>query len=82
MPGQGRLVITAQGTPNSGVRIVIRDNGAGFDLKTHDAASRVGLSNVTKRLELAYPGSSFLIDSAPGQGCTVEIVLKTQGARL
>jgi len=65
-----------------GVRIVIRDNGAGFDLAAHDPASRVGLSNVTKRLELAYPSSSFHIASAPGRGCTVEMFLRVEGGRL
>lgn len=82
LPGQGRLDISARVVPENAVLIIIHDNGAGFDLKTHDPRTRVGLSNVTKRLELAYPGSRFRIDSLPGQGCTVEIVIHTEGGRL
>ena len=81
-PGQGHLSIVAGQGAQQSVHIAIRDNGAGFDLKSHDLAARVGLSNVTKRLELAYPGSRFTIDSAVGQGCLVEIGIQTSGGRL
>ncbi len=81
MPGGGRLEISARELPGRAVLIVVSDNGAGFDLTTHDPASRVGLSNVTKRLELAFPGSTFTIDSTPGQGCRIELRIPVPGAR-
>lgn len=79
-PEAGRVELKAErGT--SGVRIVVQDNGAGFDPQRHDPTTRVGLLNVTRRLELAYPGSGFRIDSAPGRGCTVQIDIQTPGGR-
>ncbi len=78
----GHLSISAVSGEQQSVHVVIRDNGEGFDPATRDATKRIGLSNVIKRLELAYPGSVFRIDSAPGQGCTVDILIKSEGGRL
>jgi len=74
----GLLTIAARPAPG-GVAVWVEDNGAGFDLAAHDPSRRVGLSNVTKRLELAYPGSDFHIVSAPGQGCRVDLLILTPG---
>jgi two-component system sensor histidine kinase YesM len=81
MARNGLLEIDASGDPAVGVRVSIADNGAGFDPATRDATSRIGLSNVIKRLELAYPGSVFAIRSAPGQGCRVEIEIRPPGGQ-
>lgn len=76
----GRLTITA--APADGeVRIVVEDNGIGFAPSAQEVSTRVGLLNVTRRLELAYPGSGFGIDSAPGRGCRVELGIRLGGIR-
>lgn len=74
----GRLTITAAPVGRA-VRIVIEDNGAGFDPAEKDLSVRVGLLNVSRRLEMSYPGSGFTIDSAPGQGCRIEILVRSSG---
>jgi signal transduction histidine kinase len=80
-PAPGRVELTAERI-GSEVRITVRDNGAGFDPALHDPSARVGLLNVTRRLELSYPGSKFRIESAPGKGCLVEIAIDPEGSRL
>lgn len=77
--GKGTLTIAAQGAAGDDVELVIEDNGVGFDTATRDAVNGIGLANVRKRMELAYPGSTFSIDSAPGQGCRVRVRLRRQG---
>lgn len=54
---------------NNYVVLVIKDNGLGFDMKKTNYG--VGLSGITERVKF-YDGKS-LIQSAPGQGCLLEV---------
>lgn len=81
-PEPGLLEISATSDPVAGVSIRIHDNGAGFDPSIPPLSPRIGLTNVSKRLELAYPGSTFHIGSAPGKGCTVSIQIQAEACRI
>ena len=63
------------------LRIVISDDGAGFDMGGIESGS-VGLSNVVKRLELFNAESVFKIESNPGAGCRCEITLPLEADSL
>jgi two-component system sensor histidine kinase DegS len=51
------------------VRIIVRDNGKGFDTTQMDQYSGRGLSTLQQRIKLA--GGEIEIESQPGKGCTV-----------
>lgn len=53
--------------------ISIQDDGAGFNMEEQEGRQSVGLSNVQVRLKMAYPGSTFTIQSQVGQGTYVII---------
>jgi signal transduction histidine kinase len=56
-----------------GVAVRIRDDGAGFDLHSPDAApeaGHIGLMSMRERAEAA--GGRFALTSEPGEGTTVE----------
>jgi two-component system sensor histidine kinase UhpB len=55
-------------TWTTGCRVIIRDDGKGFD--TTKVKSGIGLKNIRSRLEL-FKGSVKII-SAPGQGCELQ----------
>lgn len=65
------------------VRAEVRDDGAGFDVK--QALSRkpqeqgLGLANIRERLE--HLGGSMQIDSAPGQGTRIQLMIPTTRAK-
>jgi len=68
-------LITLELIQNDAIDIIIRDNGRGFDTKKLESASHgAGISSIKNRLSL-YNGS-FNINSAPGQGTTINIKLK------
>jgi signal transduction histidine kinase len=57
-----------------GVLIKISDDGKGFDIKTHNATKRrdgFGLIGMNERVRLL--GGTFEIDSAIGEGTTIEV---------
>lgn len=58
------------------VRIVIRDDGAGFDVNqpAEDDREHVGIQNVRTRLMNMCDGR-LVINSTPGEGTRVEIML-------
>lgn len=57
----------------TGHRIVIRDNGQGFDVeKTNEAAGHIGIRNVRERIERLC-GGTLKIESRIGEGTTVMI---------
>ncbi len=61
----GGLVRLEAGLVAGGLRILVRDTGAGFSTSTGGAG--VGLKNVAQRLKLAYgSGTELRIESAPG----------------
>lgn len=69
-----------------GMRLEIRDDGAGFDVQTlqqPDARKKrlsgIGMANVRQRLQLAYGARAWMqVQSAPGQGTTVTMWLPDQ----
>ncbi|MFL5737724.1 MAG: PAS domain-containing protein [Actinomycetota bacterium] len=68
------VVVTLSGS-DAGLSVRITDDGVGFDRAQPDVAEpgHLGLSTMRERAELA--GGSFVIDSAPGSGTTVEFRL-------
>ncbi|HET7571128.1 MAG TPA: GAF domain-containing sensor histidine kinase [Gaiellaceae bacterium] len=56
------------------VRVVVRDDGAGFD--TSDAGSGFGFVGMRERVELL--GGTLRIESAPGSGTTIAAVLPSR----
>ena len=60
---------------NSGIRLVVADNGAGFDLdrvlSLNSQQRGIGLASMRERAELT--GGDFHIDSAPGRGTQIRI---------
>ena len=53
--------------------MLIRDNGKGFDVNEHSECN--GLKNMKKRAEEI--GAKLLIESGPGLGTTIQLLLKT-----
>ncbi len=63
-------------TKSGGTRLTITDDGIGFDpsaTKSHAPGAGVGLSSMAERATKL--GATLKIRSAPGKGCTVEIVV-------
>ncbi|MBI9106722.1 MAG: histidine kinase [Spirochaetales bacterium] len=56
-----------------GADIVVSDNGAGFETGDLDKKANIGLSNVRQRVQIAFPDSSFLIESSPDSGTRIEL---------
>jgi PAS domain S-box-containing protein len=69
-----RVVVNLSGS-DSGLSVRITDDGDGFDRSRAELAEpgHLGLSTMRERAELA--GGSFVIESAPGSGTTVEFRL-------
>ncbi|MEO5563444.1 MAG: ATP-binding protein, partial [Chitinophagaceae bacterium] len=59
----------------SNLKMKIWDNGVGFN--RNNVKSGIGLANMKRRTEL-FSGS-FLIDSSPGNGCTVLVDIPLEG---
>ncbi len=74
MDGVGHIAVSVR-VAGDALEIAVADNGVGFDPAR---AKGVGLSNVEKRIQLYYGADSVLeITSAPGEGATVVLKLKT-----
>lgn len=54
-------------------RIVIDDNGCGFDVESLSPQEGLGLTNVRERLRLAFPGATFSITSRVERGTEIRI---------
>ena len=76
---QGIVRVTAQRT-EGGHRIVIRDNGVGFDVNAPELrdGTHVGLKNVRERIEKMC-GGSMTVESQIGAGTTVTILIPEKG---
>jgi two-component system, LytTR family, sensor kinase len=58
------------------LRITVRDDGPGFDPARPATGTGVGLRNTRARLQRLYgAGHEFVVRSAPGEGCTVTVIL-------
>lgn len=90
---KGEIFISIQ-EQGGWIRILIKDNGAGMDRKTLDKVLRfektkgagfthsIGISNINERLKLIYKEEySLRIDSNPGEGITVELMLPMEFGR-
>ncbi|MDC7246518.1 MAG: sensor histidine kinase [Sphaerochaetaceae bacterium] len=78
--GEWLIEVTAQRIGGD-IHIVVKDNGIGFDVHKikPDSSSHVGIGNVRSRLALRYKDRSHLkIESEPGKGTTVTIIIKEQ----
>jgi sensor histidine kinase YesM len=58
--------------------ITVQDNGPGFDPET--VASHIGLRNVRERLGLICPHARLVVDSSPGAGTRITMLLDANGA--
>ena len=69
-----RVAVSLSGS-ESGLTVRVADDGVGFDRARSEVAEpgHLGLSTMRERAELA--GGSFVIDTAPGSGTTVEFRL-------
>ena len=54
------------------VKLVIRDNGKGFDIKEPRSIEHIGL--LSMRDSVAYLGGKFTIESEPGKGTVIEVI--------
>jgi signal transduction histidine kinase len=73
--GTGKAGVTAD-EEDGYVRVVVEDDGAGFDLATLEKASGLGLPSVRDRLELV--GGRLEVASAVGRGTRVTITVPIQ----
>jgi LytS/YehU family sensor histidine kinase len=84
--GPGRLRVSAKtihknGT--SGVGILVVDNGVGFSRGEHPDDGHIGLRNVRERLLMAFPRSSLMVDSQPGEGTRITMdIVEDRASRL
>ncbi|MBP6815547.1 MAG: PAS domain-containing protein [Thermomonas sp.] len=65
---------------DGGFRVVIEDNGAGFDPALRRQAASLGLSSMRERARLA--GLGLEIDSAPGRGTRIAVTCAGQRGSL
>jgi signal transduction histidine kinase len=61
-------------------RLVVEDNGRGFDTRTTPAPDSFGLAGIRERA--AACGGSVVVDAAPGRGTRIDIALPAHGARI
>jgi PAS domain S-box-containing protein len=60
--------VEVTGAPEE-LSLIVRDNGAGFDVQESKAAAGLGLVSMRERMHLI--GGEFVIDSAPGAGTCI-----------
>ena len=53
--------------------LTLKDDGSGFSAETLENKSGSGLRNIENRVALI--GGTAIIDSSPGKGCTIKVVL-------
>ena len=72
----GHIIISTSKV-DKGYKIVIEDDGIGFDMNMppkEDGRSHVGMTNVQERLKQMC-NASTTIESSPGNGCRTEIII-------
>jgi len=71
---QASTVIIELNKENEQISLLVKDDGKGFDPRVR--RNGVGISNIISRAEL-YNGK-VEIDSAPGKGCRLEVILNSK----
>ena len=61
------------------LRLMVADDGVGFDAASHDLESSHGLRRLAERA--AFLGGSLHVTSAPGQGASVQVTMPLAPAR-
>lgn len=56
--------------------ITIEDDGVGFDLENSE--KHIGIDNVRNRLLLLHPQNEMNIETAPGEGTVITLLLRTE----
>lgn len=79
--GGGTVTITSYDDAKSYI-ITVADDGVGFDpsAKLNDERQHIGTENVRKRLESMVDGS-MKIETAPGKGTTVTMIIPKNGGK-
>lgn len=72
--GAGQVVLELRAAEGR-VVLTIRDNGRGFDLEKVTGGAGLGLLHIRERVEAL--GGNFTIDSAPGQGTAISVLIPT-----
>lgn len=70
------ISIKAESVSSERIRIVIADDGVGFDSRSRDYSSSIGISNSIDRIRILDPESDISIDSMPDCGCSVTIIMR------
>jgi len=78
-PDGGTIWLRTRRT-DSHIRIEISDDGVGFDMNGPGSEQSVGLKNVKFRLDHLMNAEMF-IESTPGQGTTVEIMIPVESTQ-
>jgi two-component system sensor histidine kinase YesM len=60
---------------NDSIKILIEDNGVGFDSNSKISENSIGNKNSLQRLQIKYPDSDILITSKVKEGCKVIITI-------
>jgi len=71
--GAGKIAITLDFTAADRVRLIIEDDGSGFDPAAPAPAGHFGLLGIRERVQKL--GGELLLRSQPGAGATVEIIV-------
>lgn len=83
--GEVRVTARLDATTNH-LYLIVKDTGAGTDLNRMPASSNgngIGLANIERRLRVHFDERATMqLQSAPGQGMTIEITLPLQQAEL
>ena len=70
------ISIKVESMDSERIRMIISDDGAGFDSREKDYSSSIGISNSMNRIRILDPEASISIESMPDSGCVVTIMLR------
>ncbi len=74
-----RVEVRLEALEASGCRIIISDDGAGFDSSAAEDSGGLGLVSMRERVSAL--GGTFRLDSSPGEGTTITATLPFHGDR-
>lgn len=70
------ISIKVESMDSERIRMIISDDGAGFDSREKDYSSSIGISNSMNRIRILDPEASISIESMPDSGCVVTIIMR------